>query len=63
MIFDAMASYAFPGLGPVGQPAAEREQPSFNRSYYTDAFMYVAPFGAVTYGAPRSFMATATIAF
>ena len=62
VVFDAMASHAFQVWG---QSASVQLNVNnlFNRSYYTDAFMYVALFGAVTYGAPRSFMATASIAF
>ena len=61
-IADVMASYAF---------RAWRQQASvqvnvknvFDRSYYTDAFMYVSPWGYVTYGAPRSVMASFKISF
>ena len=36
---------------------------AFDANYRTDSFMYVAPFGYVTYGPPRSVLASVRIDF
>lgn len=61
-IFDAMVSYEFQaGARKVTLQANVKNLA--NRSYYTDAFLYVAPWGYVTWGAPRSFLASAKVEF
>ena len=61
-IFDLMAAYDFKAWN---QQASIQLNVNnlFNKSYYTDAFMYVAPWGYVTYGTPRSTMLSLKIAF
>jgi len=54
-IFEVMASYDFRAWNQLASIQLNVNN-LFNRSYYTDAFMYVAPWGYVTYGAPRSAM-------
>ena len=62
VVFDAMAACDFM-LGPRRASLQINVKNVFNRSYYTDAFMYVAPRGYVTYGAPRSINATLKVDF
>ena len=62
VIFDAMASYEFrAGVQKVTLQANVKNLA--NRTYYTDAFLYVAPWGYVTWGAPRSFLTSAKVEF
>ena len=59
-IFDAMASYEFKA-GKYKNTFQVNVNNFFDKSYYTDSFMYMAPFGYVTYGTPRSVMASLKI--
>ena len=61
-VVDAMASYDFKAWG-RRTTLQLNVRNLFNKSYYTDAFMYVAPWGYVTYGAPRSASASLRMEF
>ncbi|MCX7056491.1 MAG: TonB-dependent siderophore receptor [Proteobacteria bacterium] len=59
---DLMASYEHPVHG--GQLTAQLNvRNALDASYRTDSFMYVAPFGYVTYGPPRSLLASVRVEF
>ena len=61
-VYDAMTAYDFT----IGKQKATFQiniNNLFNKRYYTDATMYVAPWGFVTYGAPRSEMASLKVEF
>jgi len=62
VIYDAMASYHFNAwlLKTTFQLNINN---IFNKSYYTDAFMYVSPWGYVTYGTPRSIVGSVKVEF
>jgi len=62
VIFDAVSSYETT----FGRDKASFQvnvKNLFNRRYYTDAFMFLAPWGYVTYGAPRSVVASVKVDF
>ena len=59
-VFDAMASYEFK-TGKYKNTFQLNVRNLFSESYYTDAFLFQAPWGYVTYGAPRSVMASLKI--
>ena len=61
-VCDAMVSYNFKA-GDLKATFQLNIDNAFDKSYYTDAFMYVEPWGYVTYGAPRSFMGSFKIEF
>jgi iron complex outermembrane receptor protein len=61
-IYDAMASYDFKAWNQKASFQVNVKN-LFNKTYYTDAFMYMAPWGYVTYGAPRSVMASLKIEY
>ena len=61
-VFDAMASYET-AIGKDKLTLQLNVKNLANRSYYTDSFMYQAPWGYVTWGEPRSFMTTAQLDF
>jgi iron complex outermembrane receptor protein len=61
-IYDAMAAYDF-RIGKQKATFQINVDNLFNKSYYTDAFMYVEPWGYVTYGAPRSIMSSLKVEF
>jgi len=60
VIFDAMTSYETT-FGRHKASFQVNVKNLFNRQYYTDAFMYVPPWGYVTYGAPRSIVASVKV--
>lgn len=62
LVFDAMASCDF-RLANRKASAQLNVKNVFNRRYYTDAFMFVEPWGYVTHGAPRSVNASLKIEF
>ena len=59
-VFDAMASYDF-NVWHRDASAQINISNIFDKDYYTDAFMYVEPWGYVTYGTPRSVLASLKI--
>ena len=61
-VWDAMASYEVK-VKRARLTFQVNARNLFNASYYTDAFMYFPPFGYVTYGAPRSFLASVRVDF
>ena len=62
VIYDAMASYIFK-IGMLKTTFQLNINNVFNKTYYTDAFMYVSPWGYVTYGTPRSVLGSVKIEF
>lgn len=59
---DAMASYEHP-IGRARLTAQVNVRNALNASYRTDSFMYVAPWGYVTYGRPRSVLGSLRVEF
>ncbi len=59
---DAMASYEHP-IGRARVTAQINVRNALDASYRTDSFMYVAPWGYVTYGPPRSVLGSVKVEF